>query len=165
MAVPVRFFVHVLPLSTEPNWLGWPLAAPEPLSESPATGLRLAPRTVSNWYAWRLMSMNNRELARSAFRFPTFELCREAVREVKAGAARLMVSTFSHPTTGEFSWCGELDGAQVAVGRRYEQEQAARTAALRFFDVVAGAEIASAVRALRGRRGPAPARYDGESTP
>lgn len=172
MAVPVRFFVHVLPLSAAPNWLGWPLAAPaahletvEPLAVPASAGLRHTPQTAGGWYTWRLLSTNNRELARSAYRFAAPELCRQAVREVQADAAHLTLHTFSHQITGQFGWCAESDGSPVAVGRRYEHEQNARIAATRFLDLVVGAEVTDTVRALRDRRGPAPVRYVGEGMP
>lgn len=168
VAVPVRFFVHVLPLSAAPNWLGWPLAAPAPHVEavdSLAVPGAAALQVVGGWYTWRLLSTNNRELARSAFRFAAPDLCRQAVREVQADVSRLALRTFAHPTTGQFGWCAESAGVPVAVGRRYEHEQNARVAATRFLGVVAAAEVADTVRALRDRRGPASVRYIGEGMP
>ncbi|MFD0742107.1 hypothetical protein ACFQ1L_09625 [Phytohabitans flavus] len=108
------------------------------------------------------MTANNRELARSVFRYASPELCRHAVREVQAGSGRLVLSTFPDPVTGDFSWRGELDDTPVAAGKRYEQEQTARYAAKRFVDAVADAEVTDMVRALRDRRGPAPSRYTSE---
>ena len=168
MAAPVRFFVHLLPQSAAPDWLGWPLPSPASVWARPvaatdslatAAQRRRGPLPHDRWYAWRLMTANNRELARSVFRFTDPDLCRQAAREVQAGSARLVLGTYSDPVTGDFSWRGELDGRPVAAGKHYEQEQTARHAAQRFLDAVAEAEITDVVRALRNRRGPAPARY------
>ncbi len=187
MAVPVRFFVHLLPVSAAPDWLGWPLAAPptctypeatQPVgvdSTAPSRPARVAGASTppprgntlrpAGWYAWRLMSTNNRELARSAFRFPAVELCWQAAWAVQAGVGRIVLSTLADPSTGAFSWHAELDGTPVAVGKRYEQEQNARQAAMRFLDVVARAQVSSAVRALRVRRGPAAPWHPVEGAP
>jgi len=145
MAAPVRFFVHLLPPSSAPNWLGWSLAAPLPHHQQRQPG----------WYAWRLMTANNRELARSVFRFAGPDLCRQAVWEVQASSTRLAVSTVSDPMTGQFTWRGELDGTPIVAGKQYEQEQTARSAAKRFLDAVVKAEVTDVVRGLRDRRGPA----------
>lgn len=178
MAAPVRFFVHLLPLSAAPNWLGWPLAAPAsawansveveaagPLPVAAGALRRPSSQTRGGWYVWRLMTANNRELARSVFRFAAPDLCRHAVREVQTGSARLLVSTVSDPLTGQFSWGGELDGVPVAAGNRYEQEQNARYAAKRFLNAVVEAEVTDVVRVLRDRRGPTPSRYIPEGEP
>ncbi|MDQ7911141.1 hypothetical protein RB614_42295 [Phytohabitans sp. ZYX-F-186] len=178
MAAPVRFFVHLLPPSAAPDWLGWPLASPAPAwvnsveveAAEPlpvAAVRRRGPRSPAQpgWYAWRLMTANNRELARSVFRFADPGLCRQAVREVQGSSARLVLSTVADPMTGQFSWRGDLDGAPVAAGNRYEQEQNARYAAKRFLDAVVEAEVTDVVRGLRDRRGPAPSRYSREGQP
>lgn len=173
MAAPVRFFVHLLPPSSAPAWLGWPLAAPvpewarsvdtrEPLAVTAGAPRRQSSQPQGGWYAWRLMTANNRELARSVLRFAAPDLCRQAVREVQAASARLVLSTVSDPLTGQFSWRGELDGTAVAAGKHYEQEQNARSAAKRFLDAVVEAEITDIVRGLRDRRGPAPAGHTPE---
>jgi hypothetical protein len=173
MAAPVRFFVHLLPPSAAPNWLGWPNAAPAPDWPAPAAetaSLAVAaaaprpatPQPRGGWYAWRLMTANNRELARSVFRFAAPDLCRVAVREVKTGSARLLLNTYSDPATGRFSWRAELDGDLVAAGKSYEQEQTARHAAKRFLDAVVEAEVTDMVRGLRDRRGPALSRNPAE---
>lgn len=178
MAALVRIFVHLLPPFAAPHWLGWPIAAPVPVRaslekpeklekpEPPAAAPRHRGRQMpGGWYAWRLMTANNRELARSVHRFAGPDLCREAVRTVQNGSGRLLVSTIPDPMTGDFSWRGELDGVPVAAGKRYEHEQTARYAAKRFLDAVADAEVTDMVRALRDRRMPAPSRYatEGES--
>jgi hypothetical protein len=105
------------------------------------------------------MTANNRELARSVYRFAAPDLCRQAVRTLQTGATRLVIGTLADPLTGQFSWRAELDGLPVAAGKRYEQEQSARHAAQRFLESVAGAELAAVVRGLRDRRGPALSRY------
>ena len=166
MAAPVRFFVHLLPPSSAPNWLGWSLAAPlpawatsadagEPLVVTDGVSRPHLPQRQPGWYAWRLMTANNRELARSVFRFAGPDLCRQAVWEVQASSTRLAVSTVSDPMTGQFTWRGELDGTPIVAGKQYEQEQTARSAAKRFLDAVVKAEVTDVVRGLRDRRGPA----------
>ncbi|NMO51192.1 hypothetical protein HH310_08325 [Actinoplanes sp. TBRC 11911] len=131
----VRFLVHLLPSSSAPSWLGWPVAA-------------TVPETSTDWFGWRLMTGNNRELARSAFRFPAADLCRQAVRDVRSGSTRIATDVVNDRLTGRFSWRGALDGVVVAAGRRYQQEQGARHAARRFVGAVAGAEVVDAVRGL-----------------
>jgi hypothetical protein len=159
MAAPLRFLVHLLPTSAAPTWMGWPLAAPVPATIVDAPRPATVPAAVSTgWYAWRLITPNNRELARSVFRFAAPDLCRRAVREMQSGAARIDISTVADPLTGQFSWRGELDGLPVAAGKRYEYEQGARYATRKFLDVVAGAEVTDVIRGLRDRRSPAPSR-------
>lgn len=159
MAAPIRFLVHLLPTAAAPSWLGWPLAAPAWESVTSLEPAGRQPPQRGGWYAWRLMTANNRELARSVFRFPAPDLCRQAVREVQIGATRILTSTVADPLTGQFSWRGELDGNPVVAGKRYEQEQGARYAMKRFLDAVAEAEITDVVRGLRDRRGIAASRF------
>jgi hypothetical protein len=141
MAAPLRFLVHLLPTSAAPSWMGWPLEAPVQAAATP-----------TGWYAWRLITPNNRELARSVFRFAAPDLCRRAVLEVQHGAARIVISTVADPLTGQFTWRAELDGRPVAAGKRYEYEQGARYATKKFLGAVATAQIATVVRGLRDRR-------------
>ncbi|MFY1634956.1 hypothetical protein ACN27F_17065 [Solwaraspora sp. WMMB335] len=159
MAEHVRFFVYLLPPSAAPDWLGWP-CDPTPWMEHPDPAGPTSPehRAPGSWYAWRLLSTNNRELARSAFRFAAVEPCRQAVDDLRKATARLVLKTFSYPVTCRYSWQAELDGDPVAAGKRYEHEQNARYAAQRFLDVVAGAQVVDTVRPLVDRRGPAPSR-------
>jgi hypothetical protein len=107
----------------------------------------------SEWYSWRLMGANNRELGRSALSYASYAGARRAVRDLQRHAERLVRTTVVDPTKGRWGWRIDLDGVVVAVsGRSYERDQDSRLGMHKFVTLLPDAELLDAVVALHIRR-------------
>src|SRR5262245_45275571 len=165
----VRFQVLFGPASLHPYRMGWPAETEDTDDDSaqakatpgeqlrrtvpPASDDRPATRT-GNWYGWRLMGANNRELGRSALSFVSYPLTRRAIKQLQESADRLVRYTLPDPATGRWSWRLDLDDMAVAVsGRWYERDHDSRLAADKFIELTPDSELADGVVTLRDRRG------------
>jgi len=167
----VRFQVLFGPASVRPHRMGWP--RPTGPVESMVTmsgagaaggartaGGALRPVTPASeaagygeWYGWRLIGANNRELGRSAMTFLGYQSTRRAVSQLKDGLGRLVPGSTNDPATGRWGWRLELDGTTVAIsGRWYEREHDSRLGAAKFVTMSAEADLADGVVTLRERR-------------
>jgi hypothetical protein len=124
------------------EWLGRPAVA---------TIAEIAER--GDWYGWRLIGANNRELGRSARSFGSYQLARRAVGQLKEGLGRLAHNSTNNPATGRWGWRLDLDGVAVAVsGRWYERDYDGRVGAAKFLALAVDAELADGVVTLHVRR-------------
>jgi hypothetical protein len=107
-----------------------------------------------DWYGWRLMGANNRELGRSALSFVSYQLARRSVMQLKEGIGRLVQHSTTDPATGRWGWRLDLDGLAVAVsGRWYERDHDGRLGAAKFVALTVEAELPEGVVTLHERRG------------
>jgi hypothetical protein len=108
-----------------------------------------------NWYLWRLIGANNRELGRSAGNFVSYQAARRAISQLKGGVARIAPAATTDPASGRCGWRVDLDGASIAVsGRWYERALDARLGAAKFVSLAAHAAVADGVVTVYERRGP-----------
>src|SRR5215467_5183199 len=108
---------------------------------------------TGDWYCWRLMGANNRELGRSALSYPSYPGARRAVRYLQQHANRLVRTTVIDPATGRWGWRLDLDDKAVAVsGRWYERDHDSRLGMDKFVDLIPDAELAEGVVTLHDRR-------------
>ncbi len=148
----VRFQVLYGPASLHPTQMGWP--APDDLAATP-----------QDWYGWRLVSANNRELGRSARSYTSYPVARTAILSVRARADHLAGACLADRATGRWTWRMELDDGPVAASSRwYEREHDSKLAMAKFVKLLADAELAEGLVTLRDRRGPAASTYNGERT-
>jgi hypothetical protein len=105
-----------------------------------------------DWYGWRLMGANNRELGRSPFGYASYQLARRAIRQLKQATTRLVQHSATDPLTGRWGWRVDLDGAAVAVsGRWYERDHDGRAGASKFVTLARDAKLAEGVVTLHER--------------
>ncbi len=108
----------------------------------------------ADWYGWRLMGANHRELGRSAESFDSYPAARRAVLDLQQHVTRMVARTVADPATGRWSWRLELDGRAVAVsGRWYERDHDSRLGLDRFLHLLGDAELADGVVTVHERRG------------
>jgi hypothetical protein len=149
-----RFQLLFGPASVHPYRMAWPTTADPPGTPHPA-----------DWYGWRLMGANNREVGRNAMSFLSYPLARHAVGRLQHHADRLVQRTTVDPVTGRWSWLLELDGDPVVVsGRWYERDHDSRQGSAKFIALLPTASLTDGVVTLRDRRGSAP-RLAIEGTP
>jgi hypothetical protein len=133
-----RFQILFGSASVSPQRMGWPT----PDGRGPV-----------DWYGWRLVGANNRELGRSAVSFVSYPVARQAVADVRAHWAELSRVVASSAVTGRWSWRVDFDGVAVAVsGRYYERQIDSRHGAERFVALLPTVGLADGVIALRERR-------------
>jgi len=155
----VRFQVLFGPASLHPHRMGWPAPAEDTASNlghphNPQTG---------NWYGWRLIGANNRELGRSAMSLLTYPSARGDVTRLQHSPDRLARHTLVDPASGRWSWRLDIDAVPVAIsGRWYERDHDSRLGADTFIRLIADAELADGMVTLRDRRGPGSARLSAE---
>ena len=99
------------------------------------------------WYAWRLLSGNNRELGRSARVFPDPAMCRADVDLVRKQGRRLVPLVTSDVSNGMWTWRVELRGTTVALAARLYFRQREATYNLRTFLAAVAEAIPDAVMA------------------
>jgi hypothetical protein len=106
-----------------------------------------------DWYGWRLMGANNRELGRSARSYPSYPGARRAVWYLQQHANRLVRTTLVDPATGRWGWRLDLDDKAVAVsGRWYERDHDSRVGMDKFVTLIPDAELADGVVTMHDRR-------------
>jgi hypothetical protein len=162
----VRFQVYFGPASLRPQRMDRPPAAVLEVGSPTVIGtgaVAAAAIVVSavptnggmgDWYGWRLMGANNRELGRSAFSFVSYQQARRAIVELKEGLGRLVQHSTTDPVSGRWGWRLDLDDMAVAMSsRRYERDHDGRLAAAKFVDLSFEAEMADGVVTLHDRRG------------
>ncbi len=120
-------FAH-FPARSAHRALGWREASRE-IAQS--LGIEhIPPLREDGVVGWRLITENNRELARS---FRLFRNEREAQQDavrLRAEAGALDLHVVVTAQLRGAGWCGALDGSPVLIGaRRYENRSAAREAA------------------------------------
>lgn len=160
----VRFSILFGPSSLDPTALGFPprqrntgvdagdVVVPRPAS-STARRRRRPDEVAGGWYAWRLMSSNNRRLASGVTSFATRLLVVDAIETVRADAERLTSVLCIDPTNGAWRWHAEIDGVAVAAGpHRYERERDCRGGFAKFAAALARAQIAESGTMLRDHR-------------
>lgn len=170
----VRFVVLLGPASLDPKRMGW---QPRQLSEESQSaelarvgslvrddedtarrGRSIATRSVDcqgAWFVWRLIGRNNRELGRSVSSFGSYSPCRQAVEDLRLGAAKLVPHTVTDLLTGRWGWRVAVDGDLVAAyGRWYGHERNCRAGMMKFVDAVRDADVVPGVITLRDRSGP-----------
>jgi hypothetical protein len=109
---------------------------------------------TGDWYSWRLIGANNRELGRSARTFGSYPLARGAVRHLQEHADQLVRQTLVDPATGRWGWRLDLDSTAVAVsGRWYERDHDSRLGMAKFITLAREAELADGVVTVHERRG------------
>ncbi|NHC14852.1 hypothetical protein [Motilibacter deserti] len=127
------------------------------------------PDSADGPVSWRLLSANNRLLAKSPAGFATFAESRAAVLALCAALPRTTATAMTVPTTGRWVWSLRADGAVVAVsGRSYERERECVESLRRALAAAASAPLAPADRdvVVELPTQPAPARtpHDLETT-
>jgi hypothetical protein len=163
----VRFQLLFGPASTRPYRMGRPQTDPLPQDDRSGgkpqpNGAKtiLAPVVVlaagepTDWYGWRLMGANNREMGRSARSFISYPQTRWAVRQLQKHADRLVRCSLVDPATGRWGWRLDLDNAAVAVSSRwYERDHDSRLGMAKFVALVPQAALSDGVVTLYVRRG------------
>ena len=153
----VRFQLLFGPASVHPYRMGWPTTT-DPVDPAVTTH-------AADWYGWRLIGANNRELGRSALSFVSYPTARRAVTHIQRSAERLTRRTVIDPTTGRWTWRVDLDGEIVAVsGRWYERDHDSQQGMAKFMTLLPIAVLSDGVVTLRDRRGARP-RLAVEGTP
>jgi hypothetical protein len=161
----VRFQVLFGPASLHPQRMDRPLSASIDLGapalrgmDTTAVAARMLPVVADpagrgDWYGWRLMGANNRELGRSALSFLSYPLARRAVMQLKRGIERLVPHSTTDPLTGRWGWRLDLDDLAVAVSSRwYERDHDGRLGAAKFVALTVEAELPEGVVTLHERR-------------
>jgi hypothetical protein len=153
----VRFQLLFGPSSAHPYRMDWSQptdGAAAGTSTTGADGRSASSRPVGReWYGWRLMGANNRELGRSARSYPSYPVVRKAVRDLQQHANRLVRSTVIDPATGRWGWRLDLDDRTVAVsGRWYERDHDSRVGMDKFLNLVPSAELVDGVVTVHDRR-------------
>jgi hypothetical protein len=168
----VRFQVLFGPASVHPQRMGWPALVVSVTetgdSESDrAPGPSDRPALADpDWYGWRLIGANNRELGRSATSFVTYQLARHAVTSLREGVERLIALTVADRATGRWRWHVDLDGTTVAVGCRwYERGHDSRLGMDTFVRLARDADLVDGVLTLRDRHAPVQPRWASEVAP
>lgn len=115
-----------------------------------ARGRRRPDEPIAGWYAWRLMSSNNRRLASGVTSFASRLLAVDAVATLRANRAQLKAQVAIDPGNGAWRWRAELDGATVAVcPHRYERERDCRGGFAKFVTALPHADVAAGAIVLR----------------
>ncbi|HEY5455188.1 MAG TPA: hypothetical protein VIJ96_06950 [Acidothermaceae bacterium] len=70
------------------------------------------------WFAWRLLSANNRELGRSYSTFPDTSACAHAVAVLRTRIRDAEPSIVAGLRTGWWHWEVSVDGAAIAISAR-----------------------------------------------
>ena len=147
----VRFQLLFGPSSAHPYRMDWSLPTDGAATETGAVGTGTT--NAREWYGWRLMGGNNRELGRSARSYPSYPVVRKAVRDLQQHANRLVRSTVIDPATGRWGWRLDLDDRTVAVsGRWYERDHDSRVGMDKFLNLVPSAELVDGVVTVHDRR-------------
>ena len=68
---------------------------------------------------WRMLASNNREVARSATAYPSFESARHAVLELQAAGSPFEIVTFHGPSSGTHGWVALVEGRAVLTCARW----------------------------------------------
>ncbi len=101
---------------------------------------------------WRLLSANNREMARGSLEYATASMCRDGIEELRASLGdlqRVVRRTIDH------TWIWELlewNGPPVAVGNRFDRQIRCVQALNYFIQSAPGAEIAQTTMVSDYRR-------------
>ena len=99
-------------------------SSPEwPTAEDPFAVLN---RPDGEWFSWRLLSGNNRELGRGASAYETEIGCLAAITRVQT-RSDVTSSSIGARSSGQWWWQLELDGERIAVaGRVYQRQRECR---------------------------------------
>src|SRR5262249_35838130 len=102
----VRFQLLFGPSSAHPYRMDWSQPTDDAAAETGTAGTggggggaATGGSNGREWYGWRLMGANNRELGRSARSYPSYPVVRKAVRDLQAHANRLVRATVIDPAT------------------------------------------------------------------
>jgi hypothetical protein len=100
------------------------ISTPEwPTAEDPFAVLN---RPDGDWFSWRLLSGNNRELGRGACAYQTPVGCLAAVTRIQT-RSELCTSIVGVRPPGQWWWQLELEGERIAVaGRGYQRQRECR---------------------------------------
>lgn len=85
---------------------------------------------VDRLFAWRLLTSNNRELARSAGLFFRFADAQADAADAQHSARRLEFDAVVDSAEGTQTWRGNLDGKPIVVGSRWFRMERDRERAL-----------------------------------
>src|SRR5215467_9412659 len=108
-----------------------------------------------DWYGWRLIGANNRELGRNARRFTSYPLARQAVRHLQQHLDLVVRGTYVEPATGRWIWRVDLDDEPIAIsGRWYERDHDSRLGMAKFLQLTPDAVLVDGVVTVHDRRGP-----------
>jgi len=103
----VRFMLVSAPVGSLMRWPGGWFALPEPVAPN---------RPV--WFAWRLLSANNRELGRSYTTFPDPPACTEAVAVLRTRIGDAEPAIVAGLRTGWWHWEVSIAGIAIAISPR-----------------------------------------------
>lgn len=103
----VRFMLVSAPAGSMVRWPGGWFTLPEPVAPN---------REV--WFAWRLLSANNRELGRSYTTFPDTSACAEAVAVLRTRIGDAEPAIVAGLRTGWWHWEVSVDGVAIAISAR-----------------------------------------------
>ena len=150
----VRFQILFGAASVRPYRMARPTTVPDALGPSATLRAGEPEAGGGDWYGWRLMGANNRELGRSAVSFASYPLAGQAVRHLQRHAERLVRRTLVDPATGRWSWRLDLDDEPVAVSSRwYERDHDGRLGMAKFVELTPDAEIVDGIVTVYDRRG------------
>jgi len=92
------------------------MSASDPTLDDRASTVNTSPLGI-----WRMLASNNREVARSAIAYPTFDRARRAVLELQQVEEPFEIRTFHGPSSGTHGWAA-LSGGHVVLtcARWYE---------------------------------------------
>jgi len=103
----VRFMLVAAPVGSLMRWPGGWFALSEPVAPNHAV-----------WFAWRLLSANNRELGRSYSTFPDTSACAQAVAVLRTRMGDAEPAIVAGLRTGWWHWEVRVDGGPIAIAAR-----------------------------------------------
>ena len=88
-------------------------------ASDPTLDARLAAGGGSPVGIWRMLASNNREVARSATAYPSFESARAAVLALQESDEQFQIVTFHGPSSGTHGWVALAGGRAVLTCARW----------------------------------------------
>ena len=104
----VRFMLVSAPAGSMVRWPGGWFTLPEVV----------ATPNHAEWFAWRLLSANNRELGRSYSTFRDTSACADAVAVLRTRIGDAEPAIVAGLRTGWWHWAVSVDGVAIAISAR-----------------------------------------------
>ncbi|MEL4320226.1 hypothetical protein WJX64_14520 [Leifsonia sp. YIM 134122] len=155
MATSPRIVFSTFRSSSDPMLAAWArfrdsVAAAAPDQAIGTGSLRRAPGT---WGVWRVLASNNRELARSAMAYSSFESARAHAISIRERVNELDIVLVTGARAGNHGWYFALDGTAVLTcGRWYGGSAVGLEAALATLDAMRSGMVGDSPHELSASR-------------